>query len=211
MFDFAVAEPRSAPLAALPSTLLHAALITGALWATQSVGEINADPGPPPIDITWTVPVRTPVSPVDLPGIPVIPTVDAPGTLLPDLPPLDPFTPGTAPIDPRQLFPGVPVAPGSDPVGGHPGTAGTIYQESEVDDLPVLLVGATPRYPRVLAEAGIDGKVTLEFVIDTLGQVVAGSVRTREATHPAFVPTAEEAVYASRFRPAVRRGTPVAV
>lgn len=211
MFAFTVAAPRSAPLAALPSTLFHAALVTGALLATRSAGVVIGDPGPPPIDISWTVPQRVPTSHVSLPRIPTGSVISHTYPTLPEIPVLDPFTPGTAPIDPRTLVSGDPAAPGTAPVGTPLGSASTIFQESEVDDPPTLLIGATPRYPRVLAEAGIDGKVTLTLVIDTLGRVVAGSVQAGEATHSAFVPAAEEAVYASRFRPAHRRGAAVAV
>lgn len=207
MFTFSMAEPHSAPLAALPSTLFHAALVTAALWATSTGGELLADPADDPIEVSLAWPVQTTVHLCNC--VVKVPTGIAP--IIPDIPPVDIHTPGTAPVDPRTLFPGDPGTIGSDSTGAPLGSASTIYQESDVDDPPELLIGATPRYPRVMAEAGIDGRVTLTFVIDTLGHVVAGSVKAEASTHPAFVPAAEEATYASSFRPAHRHGVAVAV
>ena len=211
MFSFSMDGPDAAPFAALPSTLFHAALVTGALWATRSAGDLIGVTLEPPIDITWVAPVQTHSVQTSLPGIPIIHSSPIPTTMVPELPVLDPLTPGTATIDPRTLISTPPGTPGLDPTGSPLPSAGTIYQESEVDDPPTLLIGAAPRYPRVMAEAGIDGRVTLTFVIDTLGHVVAGSVKAEEATHPAFIAAAEEAAYASRFRPAHRHGSAVAV
>ena len=164
-----------------------------------------------PVDITWTVPHPGPTSAVTMPGNPVAATGIANVTGVPELPRLHPLTPGVASVDPRSLIDSAPVTSGTDSGHAQIGSASTIYQESEIDEPPVLLSSAAPRYPRVLAEAGIDGRVTLSFVIDVDGRVVAGSARAEQATHPAFVPAAEEAVYASRFRPAHRRGEAVAV
>ena len=211
MFTFMMAEPRTAPLAALPSTLFHAALVTGALWATGSAGELLADPADDPIEVSLAWPVQTtghrPTPPCNC----VLTVTTGLAPAIPDIPAVDILTPEAAQVDPRALIPGTASTFGTDTVGTLLGSGGTIFQESEVDDPPTLLIGATPRYPRVLADAGIDGRVTLTFVIDTLGHVVTGSVHAAEATHPAFVPAAEEAVYASRFRPAHRRGAAVAV
>jgi TonB family protein len=210
MFSFSMDGPDAAPLAALPSTLFHAALVTGALFATRTVGDLVTKD---PVDTTliWVAPIQTHSVQVSLPGIPVMHSISLPTISVPELPVLDPLTPGTATIDPRTLISTLPGTPGLDPTGSPLASAGTIYQESEVDDPPTLLIGAAPRYPRVMAEAGIDGRVTLTFVIDTLGHVVPGSVKAEASTHPAFVPAAEEATYASSFRPAHRHGAAVAV
>jgi len=209
MFTFAMAEPRTAPLAALPSTLFHVALVTGALWATRSAAEVFTGPRHEPIDITLHVPVRTPIGGHILPRVPGPITIADPS--IPDIPDLDPVVLGTAPIDPRRLVPGIPGLPGTDSLGPMSGSATTIYQESEVDDVPVLRSAPAPRYPRVMAEAGIEGSVTLSFVIDVEGRVTAGSIKVIRATHEAFVAAAEEAVYAARFQPARRRGEAVPV
>ena len=58
------------------------------------------------------------------------------------------------------------------------------------------------RYPPVLEEAGIPGRVVLQFVIDTLGKVEAGSIKILEQTHEAFAGAAREGVLAAHFSPA---------
>lgn len=210
MFTFAMAEPRTAPLAALPSTLFHVALVSGALWATRSVAGVIADPPVDPTDLVWITPVVHHTVPFTIPGAPILHTSVDQGITIPEVPVIGPLTPGMPTIDPTTLTSPV-GTPGLDPVGAIIGSAGTIYQESEVDDPPTLLIAATPRYPRVMAEAGIDGRVTLTFVIDTLGHVSPGSVKAEGATHPAFIAAAEEAAYATTFRPAHRHGVAVAV
>lgn len=209
MFTFAMPEPRTAPLAALPSTLFHVALVTGALWATRSAAEVFAGPRHEPIDITLSAHVRTPTGQENIPPIPGGLIIADPE--IPDLPKLDPTIPGAARVDPRQLIPGTTDIPGTDSLGPAIGSATTTYQESEVDDVPLLRSSPAPRYPRVMAEAGIEGSVTLSFVIDAEGRVVAGSAKLIRASHDAFVAAAEEAVYASLFQPARRRGEAVPV
>jgi TonB family protein len=78
--------------------------------------------------------------------------------------------------------------------------------ELEVDD-PVQLLEQPPvRYPPTLAEAGVAGRVELEFVVDTVGRVEPRSVRTLASTQPEFEAAARGAVLVSRFRPAQWRG-----
>ena len=57
-------------------------------------------------------------------------------------------------------------------------------------------------YPLVLLEAGIDGRVVVQFVIDTLGAVEPGSVRVIEKTHEAFADAARTGMLLARFTPA---------
>ncbi len=208
MMDFVLKRPRRSPLVALQSAFIHAAIVSGALWATRAVADVIADPGPRTVTLTYTAPSTVPVGPVGS-GIRLQPPVIGP---IPDLfPPIDPILVGPAPVDPRPLATGLPAGLGSDTLVTGVPSAISIYQESDVDDLPVLVSAPAPRYPRVMAEAGIDGSVTLSFVIDVDGKVVAGSAKVIRASHDAFVPAAEEAVYASLFRPARRRGESVPV
>ncbi len=57
-------------------------------------------------------------------------------------------------------------------------------------------------YPAVLEEAGVTGRVVVEFVIDTLGRVEPGSIRVLEDSHAAFGRAARAGVLEARFRPA---------
>jgi TonB family protein len=98
-------------------------------------------------------------------------------------------------------------------VGGTgPVTADAIYEATA--DLPgfqpaVVLSEPSPKYPPKLASVGLDGRVALEFVIDTLGKVEPGSTKVLESTHPAFEAAAVSATAAFRFRPARVNARPV--
>ena len=80
-----------------------------------------------------------------------------------------------------------------------------------MDELPSLLAGGRLRYPTVLAEAGMEGAVTLAFVIDAEGRVEVEGIEVISSTHPGFVPAAKEGVITSRFRPARHGGVAVRV
>ncbi len=45
------------------------------------------------------------------------------------------------------------------------------YLESVVEERPEYVGGPKPRYPEILRQAGIDGRVLVEFVVDTAGRV----------------------------------------
>ncbi len=64
-------------------------------------------------------------------------------------------------------------------------------------------------HPRVLLAAGIGGRVTLQFIVDTLGLVEATSVQVVATTHDAFANAAREGIVEARFVPARYGGHPV--
>lgn len=207
MLAFVLPESRPPLAMMLQSTFLHVALVAGAVWGTQQAITIIADPGPVEIDLSWHPATSVTLGPIGSGVFVAAPVItDVPTTF----PPIDPVQVGPHPVDPRTLIADIPRGFGADttsPIGA----ATTIYQESDVDDVPVLRSAPAPRYPRVMAEAGIAGRVTLSFVIDTTGRVVAGSAKVVESSHEAFVAAAEEAVYGSQFVPAKRRGMAVPV
>ena len=84
-----------------------------------------------------------------------------------------------------------------------------LRDELEVDRPVQLVEQPSVGYPPALAEAGVAGRVELEFVVDTLGRVEPRSVRTLASTQPEFEAAARRAVLASRFRPAQWRGQAV--
>jgi protein TonB len=94
------------------------------------------------------------------------------------------------------------------PQSGHgSGALGPVLDENAVDRVVVPLPGGrTPRYPEILRAAGVEGQVTLRFVVDTTGRVEPGSMRAVEATHPLFLRAVEDAVATTRFAPAEARG-----
>jgi len=60
-------------------------------------------------------------------------------------------------------------------------------------------------------QAGIQGRVVLAAVVDTLGRIEPRSFTVVSATHPGFVAPAQQALAASVFRPARMRGRAVRV
>jgi len=85
-----------------------------------------------------------------------------------------------------------------------------IYRMIEVDSAAERdPTSGAPIYPEALQRRGIEGWVTLQFVVDTLGYVELGSVRVVSTTSSAFTAAVLEAVPQMRYRPALRAGRPV--
>jgi TonB family protein len=96
---------------------------------------------------------------------------------------------GTGPVDLRMLN-------GVEGLVFAEATPDIAYRKAEVLSQP------RPRFPSALQQAGIEGGVTLRFVIDTLGLVDPGSIVTIEEAHPLLGQAAMEALTQSRFTPA---------
>jgi outer membrane biosynthesis protein TonB len=60
----------------------------------------------------------------------------------------------------------------------------------------------TPRYPGSLQFAGVSGKVIMQFVIDTLGQVDHRTICVLYSDNPLFAMAVLQVLPQSRFRPA---------
>ena len=72
-----------------------------------------------------------------------------------------------------------------------------------------VLTAPLPTYPELLRQAGVEGRVVLEAVVDTTGRVVVQSIALVSTTHPAFVEPARQALLKTLFRPALAGGKPV--
>lgn len=86
-----------------------------------------------------------------------------------------------------------------------------VPQRNVADTLPQLKTDAVPfRYPLEQYAKGIEGEVTLRLYVDSLGAVVAESVRVAESSGiPQLDAAAMEGAPALLFRPATFRGRPV--
>lgn len=116
------------------------------------------------------------------------------------LPTIDPFPEIPTGIEPLMRAPGGSVgAPPLDPL--YPG-AGEPLSINLVQELPVLLAASPPVYPPLLRAAGVQGRVEIQVVVDTLGRVERGTVRVVHSDHPAFEAPAIESLRGARFRPA---------
>jgi len=78
------------------------------------------------------------------------------------------------------------------------------------DALMRVVTQVKPRYPESLRLAAIDGRVLVQFKVDTLGTVDPGSVRILSSTHELFSGAVREALRGFRFRPAEVHGHRVA-
>ena len=66
----------------------------------------------------------------------------------------------------------------------------------------MVLSQPTPEYPAALASVGIEGRVEVQFVIDTTGKVEPSSFQVVKSTQVGFEPAARTAIMGSVFRPA---------
>jgi len=130
-----------------------------------------------------------------LPGLVTIPPVDVrfiPAPLLPK--------PGVTMPAFSPAYSG-PVNPGT----GQPGGLDGLLAEEHAE----VLTGPLPVYPDLLRQAGVQGRVVLEAVVDTTGRVLAQSISIVSATNPGFIAPARQALLATLFRPAMVGGTAV--
>ncbi len=99
------------------------------------------------------------------------------------------------------IYSGAVTSPGT----GQPGGRGDVLADEHAE----ILSGPLPVYPDLLRQAGIQGKVVLEAVIDTTGRVLAQSIAVVMVTNPGFVVPARQALLATLFRPAMVGGKPI--
>jgi protein TonB len=84
---------------------------------------------------------------------------------------------------------------------------GQIFDISKLDQIPVAIVQGRPQYPFEMRRAGISGSVTVDFIVDTSGNVqLAYAVSASQSEFKAF---AVQAVAKWRFRPGKKGGRTV--
>jgi len=213
MFDQLVSSKVSrqvAPVRGVVVGMLHGLVIAGAIRVTERPPEVAVVPpehimifDQPRHPVTTSAPADpgAPPLPVDAPVLPIAP-VDVPVSI-------PPVVPGPS-LDPavlrRILSAGT---PGSNPAGRDSLPLHGVLAAAEVDDPAVALHQPSPRYPPVLQQAGIEGRVLVEFIIDTAGHMEGSSLRVLESSNPGFDAAAGETVRHSVFRPARVHGNPV--
>jgi protein TonB len=65
---------------------------------------------------------------------------------------------------------------------------------------------SAPRYPEPLRQAGVDGRVLIRFVVDTMGRIEPSSVQVLASTHALFTRAVLDALGGFSFRPAEAGG-----
>lgn len=199
------------PGRAVVSAALHIVIVASVARATA--GSLPGAFSEPRIfDLIMDVPAApAPVRMAAAAGtIGAAPVLPAPVVVLVDVPA------GIPPVtlldrwDPRTIAPGyVPTGTPGVPVGIGVFNPDSILAESAVDEPATVLLQRPPRYPPSLQSAGLEGRVTVRFVIDAEGRVEPGSIRIESAGHPGFEGSARETIRNTVFSPARVRGRAV--
>jgi protein TonB len=198
---------------------VHGLLIVGAVVVTRPEPASHAQPVR--MDTTiWDIPAdQTPASPHVPRHQPFsAPVFDQP--VIDDLRLLEHDFPVAVPAgipDPGFRVPGGTPRSGSArqvpwPWGSRGGSDTTApIPVAAADEAPELLTFPAPVYPAMLREAGIQGTVVLEFVVDPEGRPEMESVRPISSAHELFEAAARRVVQGARYRPGRWHGRPVRV
>jgi protein TonB len=200
------------------SMIIHAVLIALAVYATQKAGA-TVQERVRQVDIVQQVQEQQEQEPEEPPPPQEIATVNPPPrgfqTLaIPTNIPVDIPPPSTTTRFDAADFSGVGVE-GGIARGVEGGTGPVIsdqpYLEAVVEERPETMRETCPslRYPPVLQQASIEGRVLIEFVIDTLGRAERPSLRVVSSAHQLFEGPAREVVVACRYRPGRIQGRAV--
>jgi periplasmic protein TonB len=129
---------------------------------------------------------------------------------LPSVVPINAFTQTLTPPPPPGLTPskGAINIPVMKP-GANFGKGMELFDVSQLDQKPVLRVPVQPTYPYEMSRAGINGNVTVEFIISTNGDVTQAQVV--RSSHREFEVPAIQAVLKWKFKPGKRGGRAVNV
>jgi protein TonB len=88
---------------------------------------------------------------------------------------------------------------------------GQAFIEAAVDEKPERMSSPPLEYPDLLRQAGIEGSVVIEVIIDTTGRAEPGSMRVVSSSNKAFEMSARDVVLKSLYRPGRVRGQAVRV
>jgi TonB family protein len=190
----------------LASIVFHTLVIGGAVYATLSAGQteeavmetamvyINQEtqkqpetPPPPQLDVQLKG-FQTIVAPTDIPT---------------NIPPVN----LQERFDPKD-FSGIGVEGG---VASGIVPTGDVFSVDVVQEKPERLAGPPLVYPPLLQQAGIEGTVMVQAIIDTMGRVEANSIKITQTANPGFNESAKTVVLKSLFRPARVYGKAVRV
>ena len=196
------------------SIVLHSILVGLAVYATANAAIKNEKPRQEKIDFVET-PKDEPPPPKEEPPPPPPPDVVAAP------PPPKGFQVLTAPVEIPDVIPDIDlskkVTDEADFSGK--GVAGGVakgveggkavvqsdqpYFEFQVEKPVVPAPGSiSPRYPDMLRQAGVEGEVLAQFVVDTTGRAEPGSLKILKSSHDMFVQSVKNALPQMKFIPA---------
>ena len=198
----------------MASIVLHSILVGLAVYATANAAIQNEKPRQEKIDFVET-PKDEPPPPKEEPPPPPPPDV----VVAP--PPPKGFQVLTAPVEIPDVIPDIDlskkVTDEADFSGK--GVAGGVakgveggkavvqsdqpYFEFQVEKPVVPAPGSvSPRYPDMLRQAGVEGEVLAQFVVDTTGKAEPGSLKILKSSHDMFVQSVKNALPQMKFIPA---------
>jgi len=144
---------------------------------------------------------------LDLPPPKGFRTLSAPINIPTGIPPVD----LSQQFDPRD-FSGIGVEEGVfDGVEEGPIDLAQVFTEAVVDEAPERISSPPLEYPRMMQQAGVEGSVVLQGVVDTTGRMERNSIVVISSTNRAFESPAKQLLQRSLFRPGRVRGQPVRV
>jgi protein TonB len=196
------------------SIVMHSVLVGLAVYATANAAIQNEKPKQEKIDFVET-PKDEPPPPKDEPPPPPPPDIVAAP------PPPKGFQVLTAPVEIPDVIPDIDLSKkvtDENDFSGK-GVAGGVakgveggkaivqsdqpYFEFQVEKPVVPAPGSTsPRYPDMLRQAGVEGEVLAQFVVDTTGRAEAGSLKILKSSHDLFIQSVKNALPQMKFIPA---------
>lgn len=190
------------------SLTIHTAVIAAAVYATLNAGQTDNS-----VKVDTTVvfidqqqqqkpPEQQPVQ-LDVP-LKGFQTVVAPEVIPTNIPPVN----LQEHFDPKN-YSGTGVEGGI--ATGIVPTGNEVFLEAIVEEKPSVLSGPQPVYPDLLKQAGIQGRVIVQAIIDTTGRAEPNSVKILQTPNPGFDPPAKNYVLKALFRPARVHGRAVRV
>ncbi|HNV75835.1 MAG: energy transducer TonB [Gemmatimonadaceae bacterium] len=220
MFNNLVESKRKkqrSPAGLFASFVLHAALITLVVVAGGQAAEQFEKPKQEKVDFVEVKKDEPPPPKNEPPPPPPPDVVAAP-------PPPKGFQILTAPVDIPDVLPDIDLskkvtdeadfsgkgaaggtAKGVE--GGKPQLVGANndqpFFEFQVEKpVQALPGGSSPRYPDILRQAGVEGEVLAQFVVDTTGRAEMNSYKVLKTTHELFGNAVKQALPGMRFIPA---------
>ena len=189
------------------SLAAHTGIVILAVIATLTAGNAAEDAAPDTmmvfINQEQQKQEETPPPVIDVPQLKGFQTVVAPTEIPTNIPPIN----LQEHFDPKDYTgSGVEggVGTGVEPSDG-------VFLESVVEERPELLSGPQLQYPDLLRQAGIQGRVLVQAIIDTSGRAEPASVKVVQSPNPAFDQSAKNYVLRALFRPARVHGRAVRV
>jgi protein TonB len=195
------------------SVVLHSILVGLAVYATANAAIKNEKPKQEKIDFVET--------PKDQPPPKEEPPPPPPPDIVVAPPPPKGFQVLTAPIEIPDVIPDIDLSKkvtdeadfsGKGVAGGSSkGVEGgkavvqsdQPYFEFQVEKPVVPAPGSiSPRYPDMLRQAGVEGEVLAQFVVDTTGRAEPGSLKILKSSHDMFIQSVKNALPQMKFIPA---------